>query len=121
MLNKILPFISDAGELLTIWDGRFGTDANFIIKNGGKAHASDISDKLLKIGYEKGFTKEFSRQNAEKLNFKNNSFDYVLIKEAFHHCPRAWIALHEAFRVSRKAVILIEPSDNFSIFAFFKG
>jgi len=36
----------------------------------------------------------------------------VLVKEAFHHFPRPWIALHEAFRVCRKAVILIEPNDD---------
>ena len=39
------------------------------------------------------------------------SFDYVLIKEAFHHFPRPWIALYEAFRVCKKGVILIEPND----------
>ena len=31
------------------------------------------------------------------------------------------MALHEAFRVAKKAVILIEPSDNPSILWFFKG
>lgn len=116
MLNKILPFINEGKEWLTIGDGRYGTDANFIIRNGGKAHATDISDKLLKIGHKKGFIKDFSQQNAEELNFDNNSFDFVLIKEAFHHFPRPWIALHEAFRVCRKGVILIEPNDEKSFF-----
>lgn len=111
MLNKILPFIDANKKWLTIGDGRYGTDANFIIRNGGKAHATDISDKLLRIGHKNGFIKDFSEQNAEKLTFENNSFDYVLIKEAFHHFPRPWIALHEAFRVAKKGVILIEPND----------
>ena len=111
MLKKILPFIDIESKWLTVGDGRYGTDANFIIKHGGKAHATDISDKLLKIGHEKGFIQDFSQQNAENLNFENNSFDYVLIKEAFHHFPRPWIALHEAFRVCKKGVILIEPND----------
>ena len=66
-------FISKGESWLTIGDGRYGTDANFIIRNGGKAHATDISDKLLKIGHEKGFIQDFSQQNAEDLNFKNNS------------------------------------------------
>ena len=114
MLKKILPFINEDSEWLTIGDGRYGTDANFIIRNGGKAHATDISDKLLKIGQEKGFIQDFSQQNAEDLNFKNNTFDYVLIKEAFHHFPRPWIALHEAFRVCKKGVLLIEPNDEVS-------
>ena len=116
MLKKILPFINDGSEWLTIGDGRYGTDANFILRNGGNAHATDISDKLLKIGHEKGFIKEFSQQNAENLNFDDNSFDYILIKEAFHHFPRPWVALYEAFRVCRKGVVLIEPNDENTFF-----
>ena len=111
MLECIIPLIKEQEEWLTVGDGRYGTDANFIISNGGKAHASDVSDTLLKIGSEKGFIKEYSQQNAEKLGFSDESFDYVLIKEALHHLPRPSIAVYEAFRVSRKGVILIEPSD----------
>ena len=33
MLKKILPFINEDLEWLTIGDGRYGTDANFIIRN----------------------------------------------------------------------------------------
>ena len=111
MLECIIPLINKDDEWLTVGDGRYGTDANFIISNGGKAHASDISDTLLKIGSEKGFIKEYSKQNAERLNFEDESFDYVLFKEALHHLPRPWTGLHEAFRVCKKGVILIEPSD----------
>lgn len=121
MLKKIKFYIDKNSTWLTVGDGRYGTDAHFIIKNGGNAHATDISDTLLKIGNERGYINAYSSQNAENLKFEDNSFDYVLIKEAFHHFPRPWIALHEAFRVARKAVILIEPSDNPSIFWTFKG
>ena len=112
MLSLIKPFISGDKSWLTVGDGRYGTDAHFIISEGGIAHASDISDRLLKIGSEAGFIGTFSAENAERLSFADNSFDYVLIKEAFHHFPRPWIALYEAFRVCRKAVILIEPNDD---------
>jgi len=112
MLSPIKPFISGDKTWLTVGDGRYGTDAHFIISEGGIAHASDISDKLLKIGSDAGFIGSFSAENAERLSFADNSFDYVLIKEAFHHFPRPWIALYEAFRVCRKAVILIEPNDD---------
>lgn len=112
MLSPLKVFISGDTSWLTIGDGRFGTDAHFIITQGGQAHASDISDKLLKIGNQAGFINSFSEENAEKLSFSDNSFDYVLIKEAFHHFPRPWIALYEAFRVCKKAVILIEPRED---------
>lgn len=110
-LSFLRPLFESGETWLTIGDGRFGTDAHYLLSHGLKAHASDISDTLLKIGYERGFIDSYSAQNAESLTFADESFDYVLIKEAFHHCPRPWIALHEAFRVSRKGVVLIEPND----------
>ena len=97
---------------LTVGDGRYGTDAHYLLKKGAKeVHASDISDSLLKIGHEKGFIDAYSAQNAESLSFEDNSFDYVYCKESFHHFPRPFIALDEMFRVARKAVILTEPRD----------
>lgn len=97
---------------LTIGDGRYGTDANFLIRNGAKkVHASDLFDRLLQIGNEKGFIQDYSAQNAEALSFEDNSFDYIYCKESFHHLPRPYAALYEMFRVAKKAVILTEPRD----------
>ena len=117
MLNVLKPFINNKNKWLTIGDCRYGTDANYIISNGGDVFATDISDRLLKIASKKGFIYKYRQENAEFLSFEDDSFDYVLIKEALHHCLRAWIALHEAFRVCRKAVFLIEPNDKFQYFA----
>jgi len=111
MLLPIQALIKQGETWLTVGDGRYGTEANYLIKSGVNAHASDLSVELLKISNESGFINEYSEQNAENLNFDDNSFDYVLIKEALHHCPRPWIAITEAFRVCRKGVILIEPHD----------
>ena len=112
MLSLVRVLIKQNTSWLTIGDGRYGTDANFVISNGGSAHASDLSDALLRIGSEVGFINEFSRQNAEKLDFADDSFDYVLIKEALHHLPRPWMGLYEAFRVCRRAVIFVEPCES---------
>ncbi len=114
MLFGLNALITGENTWLTVGDGRYGTDANYILKNGDQAHATDMSDKLLKIGKKLGFINSSGEENAENLSFEDESFDYVLIKEAFHHCPRAWLALHEAFRVCRKGVILIEPNDIFA-------
>ena len=115
MYAQLSPFVelkTDA-TWLTIGDGRYGTDANALMRLGAqKVHCSDISDKLLKIGAQEGFINEYSVQNAEDLSFDDRSFDYVLCKEAYHHLPRPHIALHEMFRVAKKAVILIEPRDS---------
>ncbi len=96
---------------LTVGDGRYGTDAHYIIGKGGKAHASDISDFCLKEAAEKGFINEWSVENAESLSFDDNSFDFVLCKESYHHFPRPAKALYEMLRVAKKGVILLEPYD----------
>lgn len=97
---------------LTVGDGRFGTDGHALIEMGAKeVHCSDISDLLLKTAHERGFIKEYSKQNAENLTFPDDAFDYVYCKESFHHFPRPYIALYEMFRVARKAVVLTEPRD----------
>ena len=98
------------GKWLTVGDGNYGGEANWILRNGGNVHASDYSTPLLEIAAKNGEIKEFSRQNAENLTFDDDSFDYVLIKEALHHFPRPWLALYESLRVCRKGVILFEPN-----------
>lgn len=115
MRSNILSIIKNDPQArwLTVGDGRFGTDGNYLLNNGAKnVHCSDISDTLLRIGKQKGFINEFSSQNAEYLKFSNNFFDYILCKESLHHFPRPYAAMYEMMRVARKAVILIEPLDN---------
>jgi SAM-dependent methyltransferase len=55
----------------------------------------------------------YRKENMEKISFKNNSFDLVFVKEAIHHVPRPVLALYELLRVSKKAVIFIEPKETF--------
>lgn len=103
---------------LTVGDGRYGTDAHYILSKGGEATATDISDVLLKEGASAGFIKTFQKENAESLSFPDRSFDFVLCKESYHHFPRPMIALYEMLRVAKRGVILIEPQDNFILNTF---
>jgi ubiquinone/menaquinone biosynthesis C-methylase UbiE len=97
---------------LTIGDGRYGTDANYIATAGiEKVVASDISETFLAKAKQDGFIKEYSIQNAEKMTFDNDSFDFVVIKEAYHHFPRPMIAVYEMLRVAKQAIVLLEPQD----------
>lgn len=96
---------------LTVGDGRYGGDARYILQNGGRAVATDISDLLLQEACTAGVIPEFSKQNAENLLFESGEFDYVLCKESFHHFPRPYIALYEMLRVASKGIVLIEPND----------
>jgi SAM-dependent methyltransferase len=110
MINPLLVADKNA-SWLTVGDGRYGRDAHYIGKRGVKVLATDISVALLKKAKRISFISAFKRENAEKLSFKNNSFDYVFCKESYHHLPRPTIGLYEMLRVAKKAVILIEPND----------
>jgi ubiquinone/menaquinone biosynthesis C-methylase UbiE len=115
MREEILPLIRAAKDKkwLTVGDGRYGTDAHYLISEGIKdVHASDMVDTLLKIGSQEGFIKGYSAQNAERLSFADEQFDYVYCKESYHHFPRPYVALYEMLRVCKEAVVLnAEPND----------
>ncbi|HWU54637.1 MAG TPA: methyltransferase domain-containing protein [Rhizomicrobium sp.] len=114
MRELVLPVIAGSKDKkwLTVGDGRYGTDAHYLLAQGVKdVHASDIVDTMLKIGAEKNFISSFSAQNAEDLTFGDEEFDYVYCKESYHHFPRPYMAVYEMLRVCREAVILTEPND----------
>jgi ubiquinone/menaquinone biosynthesis C-methylase UbiE len=114
MYKTILPILQSypANAWLTVGDGRFGTDANFLLRHGANPLATDINDTLLRQANAEGFITKYQCENAEKLSFEDNAFDFVLCKESYHHFPRPMLALYEMLRVCRKAVILIEPKDH---------
>ena len=112
LVEPIINF-KNTFKWLTIGDGRFGTDANALLSLGAdEVVCTDISDKLLKIGHEAGFIKNYAIENAEFLSFNEGEFDFVFCKEAYHHFPRPHIALHEMLRVCDVCVILVEPNDS---------
>jgi len=98
---------------LTVGDGRYGSNAHYLASKGGKATATDISDYLLKEGVEMGYISKYSQENAEALSFGDESFDFVMCIEAFHHFPRPMKAMYEMLRVAKKGVVLLEPPDQY--------
>jgi ubiquinone/menaquinone biosynthesis C-methylase UbiE len=97
---------------VTIGDGRYGSDAHYLLEKGvTNILATDISDKLLRIAKKDKYIPKSKIINAESINLADNSYDYLLCKESFHHFPRPMVALYEMIRVARKGVVLIEPND----------
>ncbi len=51
-------------------------------------------------------------QDAENLSFDENSFDFVIVHAALHHCFSPHRALLNIYRVAKQGVILFEARDN---------
>lgn len=97
---------------LTLGDGRYGLDAIRMLRRGFvNVTATDLQDGLLRVARDAGLIDHISKENAEKLSFLDDSYDYALCKDAFHHFPRPYLALYEMLRVCTKAVVLVEPQD----------
>lgn len=110
MLAGELAAAYPGSSWLTVGDGHYGSDAMRLAQYGVRVHASSLTSATLAISYEHGWISEFSAQNAERLDFADSSFDFVLCKEAYHHFPRPPVAFYEMLRVARIAVVLIEPN-----------
>jgi len=55
---------------------------------------------------------ERSLQDAEKLSFEDNAFDFCVVHSGLHHCHSPHRALLEMYRVARKGLLMFEPYDN---------
>jgi ubiquinone/menaquinone biosynthesis C-methylase UbiE len=113
MYRTLDPLIASfpASTWLTVGDGRYGKDARYLLDSGRAAVATDISEVLLREAAEAGFIEKWSVENAERLSFPDDSFDFALCKESYHHFPRPMVALYEMLRVAREGIVLIEPND----------
>ncbi|TDB61378.1 class I SAM-dependent methyltransferase [Arundinibacter roseus] len=112
-LELTAPFTEAKKSWLTVGDG-YGFDANYFYDKGLDVTATDIAGTFLPLSRSYGVLDKFSIENAEKLSFADQSFDYVFCKEAYHHFPRPYLAVYEMIRVAREAVILVEPHDPIS-------
>ena len=113
MLECILEFVESFPDALwlTVGDGRYGSDAAFLSRHGARAIASSITDATLRQAKAAGYIPEYQVENAEHLSFADESVGFVLCKESYHHFPRPPVALYEMLRISKHAVILIEPME----------
>lgn len=118
MYNTIEPLASfyKDKKWLSIGDGRYGLDAYRLRKLFGiDVFPTDISEGMLRKAREMGIITGYGVENAEQLSFPDKSYDLVFCKETFHHCPRPIIALYEMIRVSKDAVVLIEPNEKYTL------
>jgi ubiquinone/menaquinone biosynthesis C-methylase UbiE len=55
---------------------------------------------------------QWSYQQAEKLTYEKESFDFVVVHAALHHCESPHRALLEMYRVAKKGLIAFESRDS---------
>ena len=117
MYKPLTPLLKNNPKTkwITVGDGRLGLDSIRLkkIEPSLDILPVDISTDLLEHAKRNGLINNYSRENAEKLSFPDNTFDFALCKESYHHFPRPFIALYEMLRVASNAVILIEPNDHY--------
>ena len=104
------PFIKKDEKWLTIGDG-YGFDAFYFVEKQCNVTATDIAGTFLPLAKEEGMISDYSVENVEKLSFEDDAFDYSYCKESYHHFPRAYMGVYEMLRVSKKAVMFVEPQD----------
>ena len=120
-LTRPLVRLFPTSKWITVGDGGFGSDAHYLHLNGVDVIATSLTGEHLNYAMERGLIPAYSVENAEQISMTDNSVDFVLCKEAYHHFPRPPIALYEMLRVARIAAILIEPLDNARLLDGVKG
>ena len=104
-------------------DGTIARDSSVLICCGGaldrevflRAGFSDVVVSNLDVrmqGSEDEYAPfRWSFQDAEALQFEDNSFDLVVAHSGLHHCRSPHRGLLEMYRVARKGVLVFEPKD----------
>ena len=105
-----------------ISDGVMAADMRLLVVCGGDADkevldACGFQDVVISNLDERMTGTEFapfqwSYQDAEHLDFADDSFDFCVVHSGLHHCYSPHGALVEMYRVARKGVVLFEPYDN---------
>jgi ubiquinone/menaquinone biosynthesis C-methylase UbiE len=113
MQGTVLPLLQayPGSTWLTLGDGTYGSDAHYLSRHGADATASCLTNATLEIAHQRGYINNYRVENAEALTAKDDSFDFVMCKESYHHFPRPPIAFYEMWRVSKRAMVLIEPTE----------
>lgn len=110
ILNSLIP----AGKLKILDLGcGMGEAAEFL--NPKKIHeftGVDIHKPYLKICKKKGFYKKLICADIKKLNFKNRSFDLVLILQVAEHFDKntARQLIKKACKIAKKSIIITVPN-----------
>src|SRR5688500_15923809 len=90
-----------------------GIDVYYLKKHfNSKFFLTDLSENAVTIAKASFPGTEGQVEDAEKLSFSDDSFDYAVIAHGLHHLPRPILGLYELMRVAKEGVIVIERNDS---------
>jgi SAM-dependent methyltransferase len=105
--------LGPSASVLFVFGGG-GMEAHMSGLLGPNVVLADISNNLLRLAeqrfdhYKVPQPAALIQCDAEKLPFKNRSFDFVVGFEGIHHCMVPQSALNEIWRVARKQTFIID-------------
>ncbi len=108
-LDLISKYINKKDRILEI-----GCGSGNLLKsiNCDNIYGVDISHEMIKECKRVIHSGNFSVGDAEKLEFKDNFFDKVIISEVLYYLPNLNKAIEEAYRVLKKDGLLLITSLN---------
>jgi len=120
-LLKLVPFAEARGKkVLEIGIGN-GADGAMFALNGAIYTGADLTTAALEATRRHfevlGLQGEFKQENAEKLSFADESFDWVYSHGVLHHTPNTAVALSEVWRVLKpggRAIVMLYHKHSFN-------
>jgi SAM-dependent methyltransferase len=121
LMDAVIPILKTSpsnSTWLTIGDSRFCYESAYIkhLSKNLSTHVTVMGSSLRNdtcyYTLNAGLIDKFSLLNVEAIELDDDSFDFVLTKESFHHFYRPYLGVYEMLRVARHGVILIEPSES---------
>lgn len=89
-----------------------GRELGLFSKRGVKVTATDLAVEHLRPLIADGVIAAAEQQNAERLSYPDESFDYGFVNAGLHHLMHPHAGLCELMRTSRQAAIFIESQDS---------
>lgn len=98
-------------NILVVCGGR--TDHEALSRSGFKRVT--ISNVDVRVQGDEFAPFSWSFQDAENLQYSDDTFDYCIAHNGLHHCYSPHRALLEMYRIASKGILIFEPHDSFFV------
>jgi ubiquinone/menaquinone biosynthesis C-methylase UbiE len=113
VLNKYFDQIEINSFKTLVVCGGGGEEAIWLKDQGiSDVTNSDFSEYALQICAKNDPEIKNLQLNAENIDVQDMHYDLVIVQDGLHHLPRPVLGLNEMIRISKKAVIVIEPCES---------